>query len=82
METKESSIYGLLLEVQSKPSQRQAHFNDIDKLKPVLSKHNGLLWLQRYQLLDLLELILSHQYWAAEAPLEGSEANLYEITYG
>jgi hypothetical protein len=48
METDEQSIYLLFLEVQPKPRQRQAYFDHIDKLKPVLSKNNGFLWLHRY----------------------------------
>jgi hypothetical protein len=32
METEEQSIYGLFLEVQPKPSQRQAYLDYIDKL--------------------------------------------------
>ena len=69
METEEQSIYGLFFEVQSKSGQRQAYFDHVDKLKPVLSEHNGLLWLHRYQSIDEPELILSHQYWASEAAL-------------
>ena len=43
METKVQSIYGLFFEVRPKPGQRQAYFNQVDKLKPVLSQHEGLL---------------------------------------
>ena len=69
METKEQSIYGLFFEVQPKPGQRQAYFDHVDKLKPVLNQHEGLLWIQRYQSIDVPDLILSHQYWASEAAL-------------
>lgn len=69
METKAQSIYGLFFEVQPKPGQRQAYFDHVDKLKPVLNQYEGLLWIQRYQSIDVPDLILSHQYWASEAAL-------------
>ena len=69
METKAQSIYGLFFEVQPKPGQRQAYFDHVDKLKPVLNQHEGLLWIQRYQSIDVPDLILSHQYWESEAAL-------------
>ena len=69
METEEQSIYGLFFEVQPKPGQRQAYFDHVDKLKSELNRHEGLLWIQRYQSIDAPDLILSHQYWASEAAL-------------
>ena len=69
METEEQSIYGLFFEVQPKPGQRQAYFEHVDKLKSELNRHEGLLWIQRYQSIDVPDLILSHQYWASEAAL-------------
>ena len=69
METKAQSIYGLFFEVQPKPGQRPAYFDHVDKLKPVLNQYEGLLWIQRYQSIDVPDLILSHQYWASEAAL-------------
>ena len=69
METEEQSIYGLFFEVQPKPGQRQAYFDHVDKLKSELNRHEGLLWIQRYQSIDVPDLILSHQYWASEAAL-------------
>ena len=69
METEEQTIYGLFFEVQPKPGQRQAYFDHVDKLKSELNRHEGLLWIQRYQSIDVPDLILSHQYWASEAAL-------------
>ena len=69
METEEQSICGLFFEVQPKPGQRQAYFDHVDKLKSELNRHEGLLWIQRYQSIDVPDLILSHQYWASEAAL-------------
>ena len=58
METEKQSIYGLFFEAQPKPGQRQAYFDHVDKLKPVLNKHNGLLWLHRFESIDVPGLIL------------------------
>ena len=69
METEEQSIYGLFFELQPKPGQRQAYFDHVDKLKSELNRHEGLMWIQRYQSIDAPDLILSHQYWASEAAL-------------
>ena len=75
METEEQSIYGLFFEVQPKPGQRQAYFDHVDKLKSELNRHEGLLWIQRYQSIDVPDLILSHQYWASEAALAAWRRN-------
>ena len=69
MEREEQSIYGLFFEIQPRPGQRQVYFDHVDKLKPVLSEHDGLLWIQRYQSIEVPELIFSHQYWSSEAAL-------------
>ena len=69
METVEKSIYGLFFEVQTKPGQRRAYFDNVDKLKSVLNEHNELLLLHRYQSIDVPDLILPHQYWAGEVAL-------------
>ena len=85
METEEQSIYGLFFEVQPKPGQRQAYFDHVDKLKSELNRHEGLLWIQRYQSIDVPDLILSHQYWASEAALVAwrrNQEHRYSQTHG
>ena len=69
------SVIGLFFEVQPKPGQRQAYFDQVDVLKPSLAKHGGLFWMQRYQSMDDPGLILSHQYWASEQALAAWRRN-------
>jgi len=69
MRQEEQSVFGLFFEVRPKPGQRQAYFDHVEQLKPILAGHDGLLWMQRYQSIDQAALILSHQYWAGEAAL-------------
>jgi heme-degrading monooxygenase HmoA len=63
--------FGLFFEVRPKAGRRQDYFDHVDRLKPVLAKHDGLLWLQRYASADHDDLILSHQLWASETALAG-----------
>jgi len=69
MEQQKKSVFGLFFEVKPKPNFRQAYFDQVDRLKPDLAKHEGLLWLQRYESLTVPGLLLSHQYWADEQAL-------------
>lgn len=75
MQHKTPSVVGLFFEVQPKPGQRQAYFDQVEVLKPFLAKHDGLFWMQRYQSLDDSGLILSHQYWAGEQALAAWRQN-------
>ena len=75
MQHKTSSVVGLFFEVQPKPGQRQAYFDQVEVLKPSLATHDGLFWMQRYQSIDDPELILSHQYWAGEQALAAWRRN-------
>ena len=75
MQHKTQSVVGLFFEVQPKPGQRQAYFDQVEVLKPFLAKHSGLFWMQRYQSLDDPGLILSHQNWAGEQELAAWRQN-------
>ena len=75
MQHKTPSVVGLFFEVQPKPGQRQAYFNQVEVLKPVLATHDGLFWMQRYQSIDDPGLFLSHQYWAGEQALAAWRRN-------
>ncbi len=75
MQHKTPSVVGLFFEVQPKPGQRQAYFDQVEVLKPFLAAHDGLFWMQRYQSLDDPGLILSHQYWAGEQALAAWRQN-------
>ena len=75
MQHKTPSVVGLFFEVQPKPGQRQAYFDQVEVLKPFLATHDGLFWMQRYQSMDDPGLILSHQYWAGEQALAAWRQN-------
>ena len=75
MQHKTPSVVGLFFEVQPKPGQRQAYFDQVEVLKPFLATHDGLFWMQRYQSLDDPRLILSHQYWVGEQALAAWRQN-------
>ena len=75
MQHKTPSVVGLLFEVQPKPGQRQAYFDQVEVLKPFLATHDGLFWMQRYQSMDDPGLILSHQYWVGEQALAAWRQN-------
>jgi len=75
MEQQEKSVFGLFFEVKPKLDCRKAYFDQVDRLKPDLAKHEGLLWLQRYESLTVPGLLLSHQYWADEQALSAWRQN-------
>ena len=66
---------GLFFEVAPKPGNVNHYFSYVEKLKPELEKHDGLIWLNRYRAqLDDYSL-LSHQLWDSEKSLENWRQN-------
>jgi heme-degrading monooxygenase HmoA len=66
---------GLFFEVAPKPGHLNHYFSYVEKLKPELEKHDGLIWLNRYRAqLDDYSL-LSHQLWDSEKSLENWRQN-------
>lgn len=59
----------LLFEVQPKPGHEDHYFQHAAKLKPILAKHEGLLFLDRYRSLENPNVILSHSRWKDEAAI-------------
>ena len=64
-------MHALLFEMRPKPGHLAHYFAHVDRLRPILAKHTGLLWLDRFRALDDPDLILSHQHWADEAAILG-----------
>ena len=66
---------GLFFEVVPNPGHLHHYFSYVEKLKPELGKHKGLIWLNRYgaQLDDYS--LLSHQLWDSEKSLENWRQN-------
>ena len=66
---------GLFFEVAPNPGHLNHYFSYVEKLKPELEKHDGLIWLNRYRAqLDNYSL-LSHQLWDSEKSLENWRQN-------
>ena len=62
-------MLALLFEVMPKPGHTEHYFRHVDILKPVLAKHTGMVWLDRYRSLSRDNLILSHQLWEDDAAI-------------
>ena len=66
---------GLFFEVAPNPGHLNHYFSYVEKLKPELEKHKGLIWLNRYEAhLDDYSL-LSHQLWDSKKSLENWRQN-------
>ena len=66
---------GLFFEVAPNPGHLNHYFSYVEKLKPELEKHDGLIWVNRYRAqLDDYSL-LSHQLWDSEKSLENWRQN-------
>ena len=66
---------GLFFEVVPNLGHSNHYFSYVEKLKPELEKHKGLIWLNRYEAqLDDYSL-LSHQLWDSEKSLENWRQN-------
>ena len=66
---------GLFFQVAPNPGHLNHYFSYVEKLKPELEKHKGLIWLNRYEAqLDDYSL-LSHQLWDSEKSLENWRQN-------
>jgi len=68
-------MLGLFFDVRPKPGHMAHYFEHVARLKPVLARHTGMLFLDRYRPLDDPEALLSHQLWADAAALDGWRAD-------
>ncbi|WP_167767123.1 antibiotic biosynthesis monooxygenase family protein [Jannaschia formosa] len=59
-------MHALFFEMQPKPGHLDHYFEHVARLRPVLARHEGLAFLDRYRSLDDPDLILSHQLWKSE----------------
>jgi heme-degrading monooxygenase HmoA len=66
---------GLFFEVVPNASHLHHYFSYVEKLKPELEKHDGLIWLNRYRALLDSQSLLSHQLWDSEKSLENWQQN-------
>jgi heme-degrading monooxygenase HmoA len=63
-------MLGLFFDVVPKPGHMQAYFDHVARLKPVLERHEGLVFLERFQPLDAPGALLSHQLWSDAAAID------------
>lgn len=68
-------MHGLFFDVQPKPGHMPHYFTHVDRLKPILAQHKGLVFLDRYRPLDDAGALLSHQLWADEDAIAGWRAD-------
>ncbi|MBF9058665.1 hypothetical protein HKCCSP123_05665 [Rhodobacterales bacterium HKCCSP123] len=68
-------MHGLFFEVRPKPGHMAHYFEHVDRLKPVLARHRGLVFLDRYRPLDDEGALLSHQLWEDEAAIAAWRAD-------
>lgn len=68
-------MHGLFFDVLPKPGHLPHYFAHVDRLKPVLARHEGLLFLDRYSPRDAAEALLSHQLWRDEAAITAWRAD-------
>lgn len=66
---------GLFFEVVSNPGHLHHYFSYVEKLKPELEKHKGLIWLNRYKAQFDDYSLLSYQLWDSEKSLENWRQN-------
>ena len=66
---------GLFFEVVPNPGHLNHYFSYVEKLKPELEKHGGLIRLNRYRALLDDQSLLSHQLWDNEKSLENWRQN-------
>ncbi|WP_296428056.1 antibiotic biosynthesis monooxygenase [Yoonia sp.] len=59
-------MHALFFEVRPHPGHLEHYFEHVALLRPVLARHTGLAFLDRYAALDDDGLLLSHQLWESE----------------
>lgn len=59
-------MHALFFEVRPKPGHLVHYFDHVARLRPVLARHRGLKFLDRYSALGDSDLLLSHQLWESE----------------
>lgn len=62
-------MYALFFEVRPKPGHLPHYFEHVERLRPALARHRGLLFLDRYRALSDDAVLLSHQHWQDEAAI-------------
>lgn len=64
-------MHALFFEVRPHPGHLAHYFEHVARLRPVLARHTGLSFLDRYASLADADVLLSHQLWDSEAAIAG-----------
>jgi heme-degrading monooxygenase HmoA len=64
-------MHCLFFDMQPRPGHMVHYFEHVDRLRPILAQHPGLIYLERFRPLDRPDAILSHQHWADEDAIRG-----------
>ena len=75
MSVNSDELIGLFFEVTPHLGHSEHYFSYVEKLKPELAKHSGLVWLNRYQTLADDCSLLSYQLWENEESIENWRNN-------
>ena len=75
MSINDGASIGLFFEVTPHLGHSKHYFSHVEKLKPELAKHSGLVWLNRYQTLADDCTLLSYQLWENEKSIENWRNN-------
>lgn len=59
-------MHALFFEMRPKPGHLDHYFDHVARLRPVLARHEGLVFLERYASQKDPGLLLSHQLWENE----------------
>lgn len=62
-------MHALLFEMEPREGHETHYFNHAQALRPLLMKHEGLLFIERFRSLSRPNVILSHSHWRDEASL-------------
>ncbi len=68
-------MHCLFFDVLPKPGHMPRYFEHVDRLRPVLAAHEGLVYLERFTPLDAPGALLSHQIWRDEAAIRAWRAD-------
>ncbi|ETX13444.1 hypothetical protein OCH239_10375 [Roseivivax halodurans JCM 10272] len=68
-------MHALFFEMRPKPGHLDHYFDHVARLRPVLDRHRGLVFLERYGSLSDPDLLLSHQLWDSEEAIAGWRAD-------
>lgn len=56
-------MHCLFFDVLPRPGHMPDYFAHVDRLRPILARHRGLIYIERFRPLDAPDALLSHQLW-------------------